>query len=137
MDALSKKSEANIKAAFRKCGIVPFDPEEGLKQVPSTREETQDDGADAMHNSFEEYLREVRFGRQGDDTCTTRQRTKRLDVPAGKRGLRTPRRKLGGRKTDEENDNISDSSGKTVLENSTNLCWKWTPFFFTEEATER
>jgi len=82
IDALKENAEKNIKAGFRKCGIVPFNPEEVLKEIPFVGEESGEQVAD-LQSSFEEYLREVSFGDQTENTAEKR-RKKKLQIPAGR-----------------------------------------------------
>jgi len=79
MEKLNENGPANVINGFRKCGIVPFNPEEVLSRLP---EHNGDEFA--IESSFETYLRELRYGNQVSDTTVPRRKKARLAVEPGK-----------------------------------------------------
>ena len=72
------KSE-NIKAGFRKCGIVPLNPEEVLLMLPDGSEEARECEV-AMDSSFVAILDLLRYG----DSSMLRRNRKKLHIEPGK-----------------------------------------------------
>ncbi|KAJ4435868.1 hypothetical protein ANN_18488 [Periplaneta americana] len=64
----------NLQSGFRGTGIFPLNPEEVLR-LPGSTEHT----AHQLSDSFEKYLREIRF-----ESSTSKKRKRRLNVEAGK-----------------------------------------------------
>lgn len=65
----------NLQSGFRGTGIFPLNPEEVLKRLPGSTEHI----AHRLSDSFEKYLREIRF-----ESSTSKKRKRRLNVEAGK-----------------------------------------------------
>ena len=59
-DEILQNSSNNIKVNFKACGIVLFNPEEGLKHFPPEQKTSAETG-EMIESSFETFLRECWF----------------------------------------------------------------------------
>ncbi|CAG5034100.1 unnamed protein product [Parnassius apollo] len=80
MDELSVNAEKNIKAGFRKCGIVPLDANQVIARLP-LQEEDEEVKKKAMNDSVLSLLKEMRYGSMN---IREPQKKRKLDVVAGK-----------------------------------------------------
>ncbi|KAI5725023.1 hypothetical protein M8J77_010083 [Diaphorina citri] len=78
-------SASNVKAGFKKAGIVPVDPNQVLNRLPNNVTTTDQDNLETtlnMNNSFEELLKQMRYN---DNNSSTRKRANnKCKVQAGK-----------------------------------------------------
>lgn len=61
VDRISPNSEINIRAGFRKSGLVPLDSTPVLSKLPTQKRSTEDE-KDAVDETFVRLLKEMRFG---------------------------------------------------------------------------
>ncbi|KAI5709838.1 hypothetical protein M8J75_003632 [Diaphorina citri] len=83
--AIDMNSASNVKAGFKKAGIVPIDPNQVLNRLPNNVTTTDQDNLETtlnMNNSFEELLKQMRYN---DNNSSTRKRANnKCKVQAGK-----------------------------------------------------
>lgn len=102
LEKIEFKNRENIKAGFRKGGIVPFNPEEVLKMLPAGIEETKE-GNVAFDSSFVKILESLRYG----DTRMPRRNRKKLHVEPG-RSVSVPDESSGEADEPEYADDMSE-----------------------------
>ncbi|MES9906628.1 MAG: hypothetical protein ABW168_28590 [Sedimenticola sp.] len=63
-DEITKNSSSNIKAGFKKAGIVPLNPNEVLSRLPTVSQPSESETGVAARVSdvFVEQLKELRYG---------------------------------------------------------------------------
>ena len=81
MVKLGKASSETLRSGFKKCGLVPFDPSQVYKKLPSDNE-NQLTPRKALDSSLLKTLAQMR-GNDDQDNHTTTKRV-RLDVDPGK-----------------------------------------------------
>lgn len=80
MDELGVNAEKNIKAGFRKCGIVPLDSSQVLTRLPM-QEEKEEEKIRAVSDSFTKLLKDMRYGSMN---IREPKKKRKLEVVAGK-----------------------------------------------------
>lgn len=80
IDELSVNAEKNIKAGFRKCGIVPLDCNQVLARLPQ-QEENEEAKITAVSESFYKLLKEMRYGSMN---IREPKKKRKLEVVAGR-----------------------------------------------------
>lgn len=80
MEQLHVNGEKNIKAGFRKCGIVPLDANQVLARLP-LQEECEEIKKNIMTESFLNLLKDMRFGTMN---IKEPRKKRKLEVVAGK-----------------------------------------------------
>ncbi len=84
---MEPNASANVKAGFKKCGIIPIDKEQVLKMLPAETVETENPIDAAAHerqhldNAFINLLKSMRYD---DDTTGKPKKKSKLNVPPGK-----------------------------------------------------
>ena len=78
------RNEENLKAGFRACGIVPFDPERVLSKFPKSATEMQDQNKQfQISSALLEYLQQFRYDPERKNAEKAKPK-KRLSVEPGK-----------------------------------------------------
>lgn len=84
LSLMEKDLASNIKAGFKKGGIVPLDRNQVLARLPSEPLDNVTEGdASNLNNSLTEFLKSMRYGNDSDLEKKQRGRKRRMKVPSG------------------------------------------------------
>lgn len=79
LEAIKPNAAKNVRSGFRKCGIVPINPDEILSRLPSDSQVPEND-AEALTDSVVDILRELRY----ENLPKPRQQRKKVNVLPGR-----------------------------------------------------
>lgn len=94
LDGTENKIEKNLRAGFKKCGIVPFEPKEVLNRIPKEPQNPQENLNESIEiernvtDALTELLKEMRYG---STDLMRAGRKKKIHVTPGKSVTNSPR----------------------------------------------
>lgn len=126
VEGISERGPENIRAGFKKCGIVPLNRNEVLKMLPALPDTHTDKNDDlAIDQSFVDLLKSMRY--EGNGAPSTRKRRTKIPVLPGKSVAAPDSSESSGEMSLHESASDVDPPSECESTNSSNDAGSFTP----------
>lgn len=115
---IQENLKTDILAGFRKCGIVPFNPEKVLERLPKELNEGEEENAEVIRNVTDALTELLKSMRYGDPDMHRSGRKKKIPVAAGKSVSRPDSESEDSEGADSPDSVVSESSNLSDNEDS-------------------